>query len=149
MRNERYSVKISGATMTFDFVSEGPKGLIQKRVQYTKIKGGNVYNLAFGDVDLSTNSIDDKAISDNKDSLKVLSTVASTVYTFIKNYPKAIIYAQGSNAARTRLYRIGISNNLEELTETFDVHGLLANIGWVVFEKNTDYSAFFIKIKNV
>lgn len=147
MENERYGTRISGKTMTFDFVSEGPKGLIPKRVQYSKIGRENIYNLAFGDLNLDTNTIDDKVISNNKDSLKVLSTVASTVYAFIKKYPKAIIYAEGSNATRTRLYRIGISNNLEELMGKFDVYGFLPNEGWTIFEKNTDYTAFFIKIK--
>ena len=66
----------------------------------------------------------------------MLSTVASTVYTFTKKYLNATIYAEGSNAARTRLYRIGISNNLEELTEQFDVHGYLPKIGWTIYEKN-------------
>ena len=42
---------------------------------------------------------------------------------------------------------MGISNNLEELTEKFEVQGFLLNIGWVVFEKNTDYLAFYIKRK--
>ena len=147
MGNERYNVKISGASMTFDFISEGPKGLIRKRVQYRKFKRKNIYNLGFGDLNLETNAIDDKVITDNKDGVKVLSTVASTVFTFIKKYPKAVVYAEGSNAARTRLYRIGISNNLDTLTEQFDVYGFLPDEGWSVFEKNTDYSAFFIKIK--
>ena len=117
MRNERYGVKISNATMTFDFISEGPRGSIKKRVEYKQMGENQVYNLAFGDVIEETNVLDDKVISDNKDSKKVLTTVASTIYTFIGKYPSAAIYAEGSNLARTRLYRIGISNNFEELTE--------------------------------
>ena len=117
MGNERYGVKISNATMTFDFISEGPRGSIKKRVEYKQMGENQVYNLAFGDVIEETNVLDDKVISDNKDSKKVLTTVASTVYTFIGKYPNAVVYAEGSNVARTRLYRIGISNNFEELTE--------------------------------
>ena len=127
MGNERYGVKISNATMTFDFISEGPRGSIKKRVEYKQMGENQVYNLAFGDVIEETNVLDDKVISDNKDSKKVLTTVASTVYTFIGKYPNAVVYAEGSNLARTRLYRIGISNNLEELTEQFDVYGFLDN----------------------
>ena len=147
MRNEKYSVEISQASMTFDFVSEGPKGLIPKRVEYRQFGDKNIYNLGFGDLNVETGEIDDKVVTDNNDSKKVLSTVASTVYTFTEKYSGAVVYAQGSNAVRTRLYRIGISNNLEELTEKFDVRGYLPNKGWVVFEKNTDYSAFYIKRK--
>ena len=149
MGNERYGVKISNATMTFDFISEGPRGSIKKRVEYKQMGENQVYNLAFGDVIEETNVLDDKVISDNKDSKKVLTTVASTIYTFIGKYPNAVVYAEGSNLARTRLYRIGISNNLEELTEQFDVYGFLDNIGWVEYEKNKDYSAFYIIKKNL
>ena len=149
MGNERYAVKISNATMTFDFISEGPRGSIKKRVEYKQMGENQVYNLAFGDVIEETNVLDDKVISDNKDSKKVLTTVASTIYTFIGKYPNAVVYAEGSNLARTRLYRIGISNNLEELTEQFDVYGFLDNIGWVEYEKNKDYSAFYIIKKNL
>ena len=149
MGNERYGVKISNATMTFDFISEGPRGSIKKRVEYKQMGENQVYNLAFGDVIEETNALDDKVISDNKDSKKVLTTVASTVYTFIGKYPNAAIYAEGSNVARTRLYRIGISNNLEELTEQFEVYSFLDNIGWVEYEKNKDYSAFYIIKKNL
>ena len=144
MRNERYDLEIDETSMVFEFISEGPKGLIRKRVQYRLVQNENIYNLAFGDVNAETDDFDDKVITDNNDSKKVLATVASTVYTFTEKYPTAIVYAEGSNAARTRLYRIGISNNLEELTKDFKVFGFLDNIGWVEYRKNEDYSAFYI-----
>ena len=149
MRNECYNIEIGKASMTFEFVSEGPKGLIRKRVEYRKVKRRNVYILSFGDIDAATNDIDDEIISNNGDGLKVLATVVSTVYFFTEKYPTAIVYAEGSNAARTRLYRIGISNNLEELKEKFDVYGFLAPIGWSEFEKNTNYSSFFVTRKKM
>ena len=144
MRNDKYKVAISGAITIFEFVSQGPKGQIKKRVQYQATKQKNLFNLAFGDINPETNEIDDKVISNNKDSLKVLSTVAYTIYSFIEKYPEAIIYAEGSNPVRTRLYRIGISNNLEELKEKFEIFGFLENVGWCDYEKNKDYTAFFI-----
>ena len=73
MRNEKYSVEISGASMIFEFVSEGPKGSIKKRVEYRQIGSENIYNLGFGDINLETNEIDDKVVSDNNDSKKRLS----------------------------------------------------------------------------
>ena len=149
MRNERYKVDISGASMTFEFISEGDNGSIKKRVQYTLTHRKNVYNLAFGDVNADTDDFDDEVISNNGDTAKVLATVASTVYLFIKNYRGTTIYAEGGNPARTRLYRIGISNNLEELEEKFDVFGYIENLGWKKYEKNKDYSSFFIKEKKL
>ena len=133
MRNERYDLEIDETSMVFEFISEGLKGVIRKRVQYRLVQNENIYNLAFGDVNAETDDFDDKVITDNNDSKKVLATVASTVYTFTEKYPTAIVYAEGSNAARTRLYRIGISNNLEELTKDFKIFGFLDNIGWVEY----------------
>jgi hypothetical protein len=47
----------SDKMMTFEFVSEGHKGLVHKliRFQPTNLKG--VYNLAFGDKELLTDEI--------------------------------------------------------------------------------------------
>ena len=149
MGNERYELDISGATTIFEFISEGPKGFIKKRIEYTPTQRKNIYNLGFGDIIEATNTLDDKVVSDNKDSKKVLATVASTIYTFASIYPKVAIYAEGSNSARTRLYRIGISNNLEELKETFNVYGFLENAGWELYQINKDYSAFLLKKKSI
>ena len=73
MRNERYKVDISGASMTFEFISEGDNGSIKKRVQYTLTHRKNVYNLAFGDVNADTDDFDDEVISNNGDTAKVLA----------------------------------------------------------------------------
>jgi hypothetical protein len=60
-------------------------------------------------------------VTNNGDSLKVLATVASTVYAVTERYPKAWILATGSTAVRTRLYRMGITNNLMEIEKDFMV----------------------------
>lgn len=148
MGYDTYQLEISDSIMVFEFVSKGPKGFIRKRVHYQETNEEGTYNLALGDVNNETNKIDFKVITDNKDAEKVLATVAKTVFIFINNFPEARIYAKGSNSARTRLYRIGIANNLEEISEQFDVYGLLEDIGWVVFEKNINYLAFRLKLKD-
>lgn len=147
MRFETYELKTRDSMLTFEFISEGPKGSIKKRVQYFEIDD-NLYNLAFGDVNEETGDFDDNVISHNKDTEKVLATVAETVYAFAFNYPKAYIHLKGSTNTRTRLYRMAISNNLEEINEKFYVLGLLNDSNWVIFEKNNNYSAFIIKSKN-
>lgn len=147
MRYDRYDVEIGLASMTFEFVSEGPKGFIKKRVEYRVTANPNIFILSFGDVDAETNDMNDEVVSDNHDSMKVIATVASTVYLFTDKYPKAVVYAEGSNAVRTRLYRINLSNNLEELSEQFYVYGFIENVGWFTYEKNKDYSSFYVKRK--
>ncbi len=57
------------------------------------------------------------------------------------------MYAYGSTTARTRLYRIGISNHLKETSGDFEIFGELEH-GWERFMKNTHYRAFIIKLKD-
>jgi len=117
-------------------------------VQYTDTGSENVYNLAFGDYDEKTISINDLSITNNGDSLKVLATVASTVYAFTDKYPNAWIFATGSTLVRTRLYRMGITNNLEEIKEDFKVYGLtIEGNDWDEFIAGEDYDAFLITKK--
>ncbi len=144
MKLSRYEYATEGDYKLFKFTSEGPKGNITKLVVYTETNKENVYNLAFGDYDEDTENIDDKSITDNKDSRKVLATVTSTLYVFTEKYRDAWIYATGSNHARTRLYRMGITINLEEILQDFEVFGLRENV-WYEFEKGTDYEAFLVK----
>jgi hypothetical protein len=147
-RYEKYLLKSSNSFFTFKFVSEGPKGFIKKRIQYSITSKKDYYNLAFGDVDKSTNDFDDLAITNNNDIEKVLATIAASIFVFFENYPNANIYIEGSTRLRTRLYRIAISNNLDELTEYFYIYGLLEEVGWMPFYKNGNFLAYIIKKKN-
>jgi hypothetical protein len=145
MRLEQYQVKAYEDLFEFEFISEGPKGNITKLVQYSKIDE-NAYNLAFGDKKEGENEIDDKIITDNKDSQKVLATVAATVLAFTEKYSQVWIIASGSSKSRTRLYQIGISTNYEELQQYFNVYGYYER-RWVKFQKNVIYDAFAVKRK--
>lgn len=146
MKLPKYPLASSDKMMTFEFVSEGNKGLIHKLVKYqpTNLKG--VYNLAFGDKDFETGEVDDKVISNNGDSEKVLATVVATVYAFTDKYPDAWIYATGSTKARTRLYRMGISRFIEEVNEDFEILGEL-NENWETFRIDIDYEGFLVRRK--
>jgi len=146
MRYEKYEVNADPCLTVYTFVSEGSKGKITKIVEYNETGMVGVYNLGFGDKDLLTGQMNDVIVTDNGDSKKVLATVASTIFAFFNKYPHAWIYATGSSRSRTRLYRIGISNNLTEISQIFDVYGLVGDI-WYDFERNIDYDAFLIKRK--
>lgn len=148
MENPKYQYKSEQRLRHFEFVSEGPKGLVHKMVEYTETGQENVFNLAFGDYDKTTKSIDDLSITNNGDSLKVLATVASTVYAFTEKYPKSWIFATGSTSVRTRLYRMGITNNLVEIQADFKVFGLsIEDNEWEEFIVGEDYDAFLITKK--
>lgn len=145
MRLEKYKTEIDDTHKIYEFVSDGLKGLVKKRVIFEQLGDKNIFNLAFGDVNTETNEFDDLVITDNGDIEKVLATVAATVYNFLEQYPYAIVIATGSTPTRTRLYKIKISKNLEEIKKDFSIMGLTENSQWVVFNKTESYSAFYIK----
>ncbi len=132
--------------MVFEFVSDGPKGQIHKIIQYSETNLKEYYNLGFGDRIADTDEIDDSVTTNNGDSKKVLATVAATVYAFTDKHPEAWIYATGSSKSRTRLYRIGITNFLDEISNDFEVYGLRDG-EWEEFEIDADYEAFLVKRK--
>lgn len=147
MRKEKYHYKTEDRFEFFEFYSEGPKGIIKKVVEFQPTVQEGVYNLAFGDFNDQTKAIDDKVVTNNGDSIKVLATVASTVDAFIEKHPKAWIVATGSTEARTRLYRMGITNNLAEISDDFLVFGYNKEENWVKFEVGEDYEAFLVTKK--
>jgi len=146
MQLPKYPLASSEKMTTFEFVSEGPRGLIHKLVRYQPTNLKDVYNLAFGDKDNTTGNIDDTVISNNGDSEKVLATVVATVYAYTDKYPDAWIYATGSTKSRTRLYRMGIVKFLSEVEYDFEVLGE-RNDDWEIFRKNVEYEGFLVKRK--
>ncbi len=148
MKHPKYLYRSEELLLFYEFISEGPKGLIKKVVEYTETSTENVYNLGFGDYDEATKSINDLSVTNNGDSLKVLATVASTVYAFTEKYPKAWILATGSTSVRTRLYRMGITNNLTEISEDFIVLGYNSQGNWEEFIVGEDYEAFLLTKKD-
>lgn len=148
MNKPKYLYKSEAFLKVFEFTSEGIKGSIKKMVQFSETGTENVYNLAFGDYDEETKSINDLSVTNNGDSLKVLATIASTVYAFTEKYPNAWVVATGSTNVRTRLYRMGITNNLAEIKEDFDIYAFTIVGKWEEFIVGEDYEAFLITRKD-
>ena len=146
MNLPKYPLASSDNMMTFEFISEGTKGLIHKFVKFQPTNLKEVYNIAFGDKDHSTGDIDDMVISNNGDSEKVLASVVSTIYAFTDKFPDTWIYATGSTKSRTRLYRIGITKFLPEVEENFEVLGE-RNDEWEAFRKDIEYESFLARRK--
>lgn len=146
MHLDRYKLISQKSLMIFEFTSIGHKGHVNKIIQYTPTEVKNIYNLGFGDKDIKTGLINDLSVTDNGDSQKVLATVAFSVYIFTEAYPNALVYAIGSTKARTRLYRIGITNQLETIEKDFNVYGLIDG-DWKKFKKAITYEAFLVQRK--
>lgn len=152
MRYEKYdNVIASSDKLEFQFESEGPKGKIRKVVQFVQTQNEDIYNLAFGNLN-KDGSIDDETTNDNKDRNKILATVAATVYEFTAKYPDKTIFFCGTTSERTRLYRMALTVNLNELKKDFRVYGVLRGIDTferVLFQKGVDYFGFMVKRKKV
>jgi len=145
MNLDKYETTASKSLMVFEFYSVGPKGKIKKKIEFNRFsETSNVYNICFGDVD-TNGEIDDLAITDNNDRQKVLATVAAASVKFLEKYPDKYVYASGSTKARSRLYKIGISKNLDEILHTFDLYGY--DDKWEPFEKGKHYLEFLIQLK--
>ncbi|MEO6356771.1 MAG: hypothetical protein ABIU77_03725 [Ferruginibacter sp.] len=146
MKLPKYQLKSGQGLSSYEFVSEGPKGIIIKRIQFTLINEEQVYNIGFGDKDPVNGEINDLVISNNGDSEKVLATVIAAVYAFCDKNPNIWIFATGSTNSRTRLYRIGITKYLEEIRLDFDLYGEI-NQEWELFEIGKNYTSFLAKRK--
>ena len=147
MKLDRYQLTADEPLTTFQFLSEGVKGKIEKVIQFSPVNQiDNIYNLAFGDKNILTGEIDDKIVTDNGDSEKVLATVVAAIYAFCDYFPDSWIYATGSTAARTRLYKMGINKYFEIVEADFEIYGEMQN-EWELYIKGKDYQAFIIQRK--
>lgn len=160
MQIEKYKTESTVDSLIYTFESVGER-VIQKVVVYSKIKNPKtvgleentiVFNLAFGDWDLETDELNDQVESKNKDTEKVLATVADTVFEFWEEYPDTNIFFRGSQpfgekARRTRLYQMKINRYFADIINTVNIKGF-ENDNWEVFSANKNYLAFLISRKN-
>ncbi len=145
MKQESYNFVSDDSFRVYSFVSVGVNGSIQKLIKFSLMEA-DIYNLALLDIDPLTDKHSDMVRSNNGDSQKVLVTVANAVMDFTDHYPNTWVFATGSTAARTRLYQIGIANNIQEIEQYFEVLGL-SDSGWQSFKLGETYKAFLVKRK--
>lgn len=140
--------KKSSHDFEYTFSSVGPKGEVSILVHLNKLRDPDIFDLAFG-VDLKNGDFNDLARVSNRDRDKILATVVAIIVEFTFEYPEKIICFTGSTPARTRLYRMIISLNLEELSQDFIIFGELDQSPdcWEEFQKGRPYVSFAIKRK--
>lgn len=150
MKQGRYeNLSISDNYQEYEFTSVGPKGVILKIIQFTPTQNPLIVNLAFGNKK-EDGSIDDLTRNDNKDRNKILVTVFSALTIFFQTYPDKWVFFAGSTPERTRLYRMAITLNYDELEAEFEILGVLRDRNRYLdapFKKGTDYFGFLIKKK--
>lgn len=150
MKYEKYgNIIASPDKLKFQFVSEGPKGKIVKIIQFAQTSDKDIYNLSFGNL-RHDGSVDDETTNDNKDRNKILATVAGAIYEFSSLYPDKFIFFGGTTLERTRLYRMALTININELKKDFLIYGVYKTGDMyerVVFQEQKNYFGFMIKRK--
>ena len=120
MKLERYQLKTSDNIKVFEFVSEGPKGRIEKIIQLSETNLKGFYNLAFGDKNPETGVLDDLAISNNGDMDKILATVVAAVLAFTERNPDAYVYEQEALLQGPEFIGWGFQNIMRRLLAAFN-----------------------------
>jgi hypothetical protein len=150
MNLDRYEYTVDRLLLDYEFFSEGLNGRIRKLISFTpRNTGGKIFfNLSLGDVTDDNKLVDYLSISDNKDTEKILATIAAAVIEFSSYFPDMWVYAIGSTESRTRLYQMGITRYWNDIDPLMRVYGY-RNSKWELFEKGFNYEAFFVAKKNV
>ncbi|GAA4448802.1 DUF6934 family protein [Rurimicrobium arvi] len=120
MNYPKYDLNVSSESDLYEFYSEGNNGVIRKLIAFSATQYSELYNLAFGDA-TDSDDVDDTVESKNGDRDKVLATVAASVYEYTSNYPNRNIFFGGSTPSRTRLYKMVITKNYDEIVSDFDI----------------------------
>jgi hypothetical protein len=137
---EKYNYTSDKTFKVYSFMSNGPNGPIQKIAKFNEI-APNIYNFGFGDYNPKTGDISDTSTSNNQDTGIILGTVGNIIYDFTNVFIEALIFIEGTDAARTRLYQININKHWERIEPVFEVFGLRGE-RWEPFKKGINYEAF-------
>ncbi len=146
MELPRYITQTGRSRKVYEFISEGPRGNIIKRVYFQETTRDNYVSLLMGDFSYETGETDFYNISNNGDRDKVLATIVDIIYNYFELYPTHVITFTAANDARTRLYQMAINTYFHELSLDFHIYGEL-NKATEPFTKNINYSAFYILLK--
>ncbi len=92
--------EISETGIKYFFISQGPRDVI-KAIEYfyfTDFADRKIYNLGFGDYDISKDKINDRVNTENGDAYHVFNTVLNTVPKFFESFADVAIMVRGSDS---------------------------------------------------
>ncbi len=125
MINESYYYVALYEKTLFIFESEGVNGKILKGIIYEPV-GKNQWNLGFGDI--INGEIDDSIVSNNHDILKVMQTIAKTIYEFLGEFPERTIVIKPVDERRRKLYNRIFQRHFEDMKPIFDISGFIEQV---------------------
>ena len=147
MNHPIYDLSISESRLRYEFTSIGPKGVLFKVVEYTYSAPLAMWNLGFGDLDLTTGKVSDSVVSNNGDGRKVMATVVSTLLGFFSQFPDETVIFTGSDDRRTLVYKRIILYYYPDFADQLLVNGLNTEGIEQPIETDVDYLAFVIRKK--
>lgn len=149
MNEPAYPFIASADALDYSFESVSDQKTIRKSILFTVFDNNALlYNLALGDLQ-EDGLLDDSAISDNRDMNRVIATVVKAMMIFFDTYPEKLVYFQGSDkqGIRTRLYRILLAREIEEVKNLFIVYGRRSDNGIENFISGQTYIGFIFQRK--
>jgi hypothetical protein len=125
MKMARYPFEYFTEKYYYEFYSTGPNGKVRKLVCFhlSEKVPFQTFNLAFCDAQEDSDEINDKVVTNNRDSVKVLLTIALVTLEFLRYRPGVWISAEGNSPARNRLYQILIVKYWNEIKSIFHCIG--------------------------
>jgi hypothetical protein len=134
----------------YAFVSVG-KSRIKKIVKFTPWHNPDIFDLSFGDI-MPDGRINDTVISNNGDTIKVLTTVIATVMDFLNGNSHALVSFTGSTPGRTAMYERILRMYYKYFSDRFSITSLcLVNDELFLVEFNSrglnEADAFLIERK--
>jgi hypothetical protein len=124
MQTEGYEFVPNEDNEVYIFFSNGPRGVVTKMIVFEEV-GLNNFNVAFGDYDFNQNKFDDKIITDNKDTIKVLATVIKIMLEFFEKNPDAEVLVEGNSTVRKKLYHKIVCDNWNQICLNFTIFGII------------------------
>jgi hypothetical protein len=142
MQEKSYSFVQIRSEVRYEFVSVSAEKEVKKVVTFVPTEIDNVYNLALLD-ELPDGTTSDTTETKNNDMITVLATVIKIIDDFLDKDNNALVFFQGSDERRQRLYQIVISRELDEIQKQFWVFGGNDSTP-EPFVKNKNYEFFLI-----
>ena len=103
--NYQLSEDLSQGDIRYFFLSEGKTNVI-KAIEYTFVQvedGKRIFNLAFGDYDMNTDTIIDETNTNNGDHYKVFNTILHSIPAFFHTNKDAVLMIRGSDGNQAYL----------------------------------------------
>lgn len=145
MDRSLYQYIFDNSGRIFSFSSTGGREM-DKVVLFIPTAYSDCYSITLGDLQID-GSIDVNERGGSYNAEFVLSTVAKVIAFFLSDFPGAEVIIEGSTPARTRLYQIAISREMDDLGRYFDVYGVDGDTV-EIFRKGRMYRSFAITVKS-